>query len=301
MMDKNKLRQVDFGKLQNFYTLFREGSISKASIATGVTRRTYYYDLAVLEEVFETKLYLSGKKNFILTDEGKKLADLCKTILDSLSQVTESDSSFTEGNITIHTTASLGLYYFPKIIREFREKYPNITIELLSGPEYLGSKYHDFDITVGPYLSDKRDLSQNLLNIYEYGYFASEEYLNKYGTPKAIEDLRNHKMICYAGEHLLSDEILSKAQVIVKSNSYLTLTELCLLGLGICSLSLDLYNFMIKDEPLRYSKLHRVFPDYVSERDNIYFSFFKFTTKEKPIRDIFEMLKNLVKLEKLQN
>ncbi|MBN9344208.1 MAG: hypothetical protein BGO76_00500 [Caedibacter sp. 38-128] len=292
-MDKEKLRQIDLDKLQNFYSLFREGSIAKASAATGVSRRTYYHDLAVLEAAFNTKLYLSGKKSFVLTDEGRKLADFCKSTIDSLSRVTKEEQFFDQGNLIIHTTPSIGAYYFPEIIRLFRKKYPNICIDLLTGAEYFTSKHHDFDVSIGPYLADKRDLSQHLLNNFEYGYFASQEYLAKYGTPETIQDLKNHNFLCYSGEHLIPLDILEKNKTIVKSNLYIALLNMCLKGVGICSLPLDLYKLKMSDN--KDVKLIRILPNTISENDASYFSFYRFTKKEKAIRDLFDIIKNLVK------
>lgn len=292
-MNRDKLRQIDLDKLQNFYSLFREGSISMASAVTGVSRRTYYHDLAVLEEAFGTKLYLSGKKNFVLTDEGRKLAYFCKSTIDSLSIVTEEEEGFNEGDLIIHTTPSMGAYYFPEVIEIFRKKYPRICINMMTGSEYFTSKHHDFDVSIGPYLSDKRDLSQHLLKNFEYGYFASQKYLIEYGTPEKLENLVNHNLLCFAGEHLIPNEILIQNSVIVKSNLYIALLNMCLKGIGICSLPLDLYNIKVSDD--KYLELVRVLPSIISESEPSYFSFYRFTKKEKAIRDLFEIVKNLLK------
>lgn len=297
-MDKTKLRQIDFEKLLNFYTIFREGSISKASQVSGTSRRTYYHDLAVLEKAFDTKLYLGGKKNFVLTEEGKKLADFCKNSLTELQLVKESESSFTEGKIVIHTTIGISSYYFTRVLKEFNEKYPDIKIDILAGPEYFGSKYHDFDLSVGPYLEDTGGLSQNILSTYEYGYFASKEYLKKHGEPKTEKELRNHRILCFAGVHLLPKDIINDSNIIIKSNSYPTLLELCEQGLGIGSLSLHLTLSYIRNEP-QGSKLVRILPNIISETDNIYYSFPRYSPKEKVIRYLCQMLKDIIKSETL--
>lgn len=299
MIDYTKLRKIDFEKLLHFYKIFREGSITKAAESTGKPRYTFYYDLKTLEEVLGTKLYIGGKKNFILTKEGQRLAEFCKQTLDNLNMVINNKEDFVQGDLVIHTTITLGLHYFPSIIKAFTDKYPQIKIKLLSGPEYIGSRFHDFDVLVAHGLDNRTDLSQNIVKEFHYGYFASKEYIEKHGQPISEGDLKNHKFLCFTGQYLVPENIMRNAKIIIESNSYLSLSEMCLNGLGICSLSLDVYKILLKENYEKYSKLIRILPEILSETDTVHFSFFKFTAKEKPIRELFEITKEIIRKEAL--
>lgn len=295
MKDHTKLRKVDLDKLINFYTLFRHGSIAKASAATNVPANTYYYDLRVLEEAFDTKLYMGGKKNWVLTEEGIKLAELSREILNKLEVIKDTHNEFLTGEIVIHTTVTLGLHYLPTILQEFSQKYPSIKVKLLLGPEYLSSRYSEFDIRIASYVDNRVDLSQQLLKTFEYGYFASKGYIEKFGIPKSEDELINHSLLLFTGEHYLPENIIHGSKHIIEANSYPTLVELCLKDLGICSLSLDIYSLLLKENKTKYSSLQRILPNIISESDKVHFSFFRFTSKEKPIRDMYEICKILIK------
>lgn len=295
MIDQNKLRKLDFEKLLKFYTIHKEGSIAKAAVVTGIPSYTFYYDLKILEEAFGTKLYLGGKKNFTLTEEGRRLADFCKQTLESLNMVIENEDSAHVNELTIHTMVTFAVHYFPLIIEEFKRKYPSIKINILSGPEYVNSKSNDFDIRVAGFADNREDLSQHLLRRFDYGYFASKDYIEKYDEPKKEEDIYNHNLLLYSGVHFLPDHIINNSKEVIETNSYPALFELCVRGFGICSLSLDIYHLLLKENKQKYSKLVRILPNVISEHDNVFFSFFRFTSKEKPIRDMLEISKNLIK------
>lgn len=299
MVDNLKLRKLDFEKLYNFYIVFREGSVSKAAELIGKPSYTFYYELKTLEDLLGTKLYIGGKKNFVLTEDGKKLADFCKVTLDNLNLIIDNKEEFVTRDLVIHTTVTLGLYFFPVILQQFKQKYPDVKIKLLSGPEYIGSRFHDFDVLVANYMDNRADLSQNMLKDFSYGYFASKDYLERHGEPKTEDDLKNHDFLVYSGQHFIPEQITRNVKTVLESNSYASLFEMCFNGFGICSLSLDIYEILLKDNLQKFSNLVRILPDVVSEQDSVYFSFFKFTAKEKPIRELFEITKRIMKKEEL--
>jgi DNA-binding transcriptional LysR family regulator len=267
MIDRTKLRKLDFEKLFNFYTVFREGSISRAAENLSKPNYIFYYDLKILEDILGAKLYIGGKKNFVLTAEGKRLADFCKETLDGFNTIVGNKDDFVKGDLVIHTTVTIGLYYFPAVLKIFKEKYPEIKVKLLSGPEYIGSKFHDFDVLVAHYLDNRTDLSQNTIKKSQYGYFASKEYIKRRGEPQSESDLKGHDFLCFSGHHLIPQDVIKNVNIIVESSSYSSLFEMCLNGLGICSLSLDIYEILLKERPEKYSSLMRVLPSVMAEND----------------------------------
>ena len=166
---------------------------------------------------------------------------------------------------------------------------------MLSGPEYTNSKSNDFDVKIAGFSENREDLSQHLLCKFDYGYFASKEYIQLNGKPETEKDLYNHSLLLFAGEQFIPDHIIDNSRNIIETNSYPALFEMCLEGIGIASLSLDIYNLLMQENKIKYSKLVRILPKIISEQDNIYFSFFRFTNKEKAVRELFEISKNLIK------
>jgi DNA-binding transcriptional LysR family regulator len=56
-------------------------------------------------------------------------------------------------------------------------------------------KAHDFDIAIRPYDADAKGVYQEPLFTLEKKLYASQDYLEKHGAPKTVEDLKNHRLI----------------------------------------------------------------------------------------------------------
>lgn len=119
-------------KLKYFFEIARLGSISQAAKMVNLTQPSLTKSLKVLEEDLQKQLFIRTPKGMTLTTEGQKLYESCLSIFSILEQTQISLAGETEieGVIQIGTYESVAIYFWPFFIKEFRQKYPRLKIQL---------------------------------------------------------------------------------------------------------------------------------------------------------------------------
>jgi len=124
---------MDMKQLEVFATVVETNSFSKAAAQLQLTQPTVSTHIAALERELQLKLIVRTTKEMYPTDAGKLLYDYAKKMLAMREEALESIRSFREemrGTVSITASTVPGQYFLPKLIQDFREKYPDISFEL---------------------------------------------------------------------------------------------------------------------------------------------------------------------------
>ena len=155
------------------------------------------------------------------------------------------------GLLRIDAATPVILHYLMPLIKPFREKYPEITLSLVSSETFINliERKVDVAIRVGT-LSDSSLRARALFSSYRK-IIAAPDYLEKHGMPQSVDDLAKHLCLGFTEPASLniwpvaqSDGQLYEASPGLSSNSGETLKHLCLAGNGIACLS----DYMINKE-----------------------------------------------------
>ena len=123
-------------KLRYFYEVARLGSMKKASEAVFITQPSLSKSIKVLEEVTENELFSRLPRGVKLTQEGEILFQYCHELfagLRDLEKRLDNSSDPMAGSLRVGTYDSIGIYFWPKFLREFLPQYPNLTLEISTG------------------------------------------------------------------------------------------------------------------------------------------------------------------------
>lgn len=122
--------------LKYFLVVAREQNITKASEILHISQPALSRQLMQLEEELGAKLFIRGKRNITLTDEGLYLRQKAQEIID-LTEKTEQE--FANGLTSLSGVISIGMgetmasSYLADLIYEFREEYPDVRFQIISG------------------------------------------------------------------------------------------------------------------------------------------------------------------------
>jgi len=161
------------------------------------------------------------------------------------------NKSVPRGTLRIDAATPVVLHFLMPLIKPFRERYPEISLSLVSSETFINliERKVDVAIRVGK-LTDSSLRARPLFKSYRK-IIASPEYLARYGTPETVEDLQNHVCLGFTEPVSLNtwpvaaaDGQLLEVTPTLASNSGETLKHLCLSGNGIASLS----DYMIDKE-----------------------------------------------------
>lgn len=121
-------------RLKVFFTVAGLKSFSQAAQKLHVTQPAVSNQIRSLEEELETKLFIRGKNEVILTKSGQVLYKYAAEILELYEQMGKKIAEITkvlERELTIGATSIPGKYFIPQIIQQFKKKYPDVEIKTL--------------------------------------------------------------------------------------------------------------------------------------------------------------------------
>ena len=151
--------------LRYFIEAAREGNITKAAVRLHLSQPTITRQLHQLEEELGVKLFTRGSVNIRLTREGLLLKERAQEIIDLEEKAKADLSSFQKdisGTIYIGAGETIGIRSVGRMMKELRERYPNIHYRMISGDmegvaEKLDKGLVDFGVFVGKVNLDKYD------------------------------------------------------------------------------------------------------------------------------------------------
>ena len=112
------------------------GSFSKTAEEMGYSQSAVSQMIRSLENEFEMALLLRSHNGAELTHEGKELLPLIRATVNSYRAVAEKTKELkgmSSGEIRIGTMSSVSNFWLPKMIKEFKKQYPNVSFTLNQG------------------------------------------------------------------------------------------------------------------------------------------------------------------------
>ena len=127
---------IDFRKLEVFLKVYETQSFSKTSKLLYLTQPTVTLHIKDLEEILGVKLLDRNTRKVIPSKAGKVVYEYGKEIINLLKEMEKELEIFKDekrGIVEIGGSTIPGQYILPKIIKSFKEKYPQISVYLKVG------------------------------------------------------------------------------------------------------------------------------------------------------------------------
>ena len=110
-----------------------QGSFKKAADLLYVTQPAVSLQIQNLEKQLEITIFDRGGRKALLTEAGRLLLEYCERILnqcDEACKAIEDLNSLKGGTLVIGASQTTGTYLMPRLIGLFRQKYPQIAVQL---------------------------------------------------------------------------------------------------------------------------------------------------------------------------
>lgn len=124
---------MELTQLEFFLKVVEEGSFSKAAVRVYRTQPAVSIAVRRLEEEIGAQLFDRSQKTPTLTDAGELVYDYAQRILalrDQARNVVAELRSLQRGRVRIGSNESTSLYLLPHLILEYRERHPNVKVEI---------------------------------------------------------------------------------------------------------------------------------------------------------------------------
>lgn len=123
-------------KYEIFLKTAEIGNITRTAEVLHYTQAGISHAIAALEKETGFPLIIRGSSGVSLTEEGKRLLSAVQSLVNeqnNLQQTISDINGITSGSLRIGTFSSVATHWMPEIIKEFQEKYPQITFDLRFG------------------------------------------------------------------------------------------------------------------------------------------------------------------------
>lgn len=192
------LQSLELDDIQVFCRAAESSSFTDASISLGVTPSAVSKAVQRLEKKLKLKLFYRSTRSIRLTEEGRSYYETCRKSLESIQEIENHllNNSVPRGTLRISLPDSLAINKLIPVINSFMEKYDEtLKMEVFLSTAYVDFMRENFDLAIR--IGEVTDLSlvARLYARIEQKIVVSPEYLRKYGTPKSLSDLKNHKCI----------------------------------------------------------------------------------------------------------
>ena len=254
------------------------GSFVRAGEALGLTQPGVSRAIARLEERIGVRLLDRTTRSVSLTAEGRKLHEAVMPLLgevDEAVNLASGSAAIVRGRLRVNSDPFFSRLMLAPHIGRFLEKYPEVSLELITR-EQLGDMVSDgFDIAIrfgeptASSLIAKKLLETRIMTV------ASPGYIKKKGRPSHPEEIPQHVSIDFrnpnTGQPFDWEFRRGKKVIEVKKNARLLLSDVdsmlnaCLAGVGIAQImAIDVQKYIDQ------GRLVDLFPDWPDERFPLY-------------------------------
>ena len=188
-------------EIELFVQVAETGSLSRAAEALDLSNAAASRHLSALEDRLGARLVERNTRRLYLTDTGQEFFSRAKTILSDLKDA-ESAVNATALNPTgvLRITASLSfsLHHVAPLLREYTQRYPNVTVHVEAANRYLDIIDNNIDVAIRTReIEPDSNITIRRLGETRRILAASPRYFAQYGFPKTLEDLQRHKLLIY--------------------------------------------------------------------------------------------------------
>ena len=162
--------------------------------------------LKLLEEELGLQLFTrKGKSLGGITAAGRQVIDRARLIMQEVDNIRSLASDYyheEEGTLSIATTHTQARYVLPEVIREFRKRYPKVSLNLHQGTseqiaDMVSANEIDFAIATG-----SRDLFSDLLLVPSYHWdrkiiVPKDHELSRLNGKVTLHELAKHPLVTY--------------------------------------------------------------------------------------------------------
>ncbi len=259
----------DRGEMEAFVRSVELGSFSAAARELALTPSTLSKLVTRLEQALKVRLVKRSPRQIVATPEGELFVARCRRVLAELEDAETEVSRSRDrprGKLRMHAAPGFGMTQLLFAIPRFLERYPEVQVDLTLEDRRVDLLRENLDISVTVWKPE--NLSLVVRKLFDFGRLtcAAPAYLERYGTPRTLEELGGHRCIRVAGTLLGAlpwrfqtpsgvRTIDKTADFVVNNASFGT--QLVMLGAGIA----QLMEFQVA-EPIRDGRLVQLFPEY---------------------------------------
>lgn len=234
-------QMFDWNDLRYFLELARQGRLAPAAKRLQVDQSTVGRRIAELEKALNTKLFDRASTGFVLTEAGHRLLSHAESIEVNSIAIADNagQSAALSGTVRLATMEGLASFYLAARMVEFYGSHPGITVELITSTQLLNLTKREADISLSFVCPIGSRLIVREIGRVDLRLYGAPSYLEQYGSPESLTDLRNHRFVDYIEDLVQIAEVrwlhdaIQDPNVVFRSTSMIAQHNAAAAGMGL--------------------------------------------------------------------
>lgn len=193
----------EWGLYRTFLAVLREGSLSGAARALGLTQPTVSRHVDALEGAVGFQLFVRSQQGLAATEgalELKPYAEALEVTTAAMLRTASGQGRGVKGTVRVSASEIMGAEVLPPIFVSLREQHPELQIELVLSNEVDNLLRRDADIAGRMVEPAQEALVVKRIGSVTLGLHAHRRYLDRAGVPRSLEALHRHSVIGFDRE-----------------------------------------------------------------------------------------------------
>lgn len=236
------ISEPDWSLWRSFSAVVANGSLSAAARTLGLSQPTIGRHVEALEQTLGVRLFERTLQGLRPTDTALRLYEPVSGAQRALAEaaiMAEGTASALSGSIRITASTVTAHYLLPPLLKDLRETFPQIAIELVPSDTAENLLLREADIAVRMFRPTQLELITRRLGAMPVVACAHRSYVERRGIPQHPEELLAHDLIGFDRSDLLLSVArgmgfeLSRASIIARTDSQTAMWELLKAGVGV--------------------------------------------------------------------
>lgn len=192
----------DWDRIRIFCEVAEAGSFTRAGELLNLNQSSVSRHISTLEHELKVPLFRRHARGLVLTEHGEVLFKTALEMRNRL-QITrnrlDETTELPSGKLTVTATVGIGAIWLAQRIAQFLDLYPDVRVELIVTNDELDLSMREADVAIRLRRPSQADLIQRRLFTVHYQAYASRQYIERFGEPKTLADLDNHRIVSLGG------------------------------------------------------------------------------------------------------
>lgn len=179
---------MEWDDVRNFLAIARARSLSGAARDLGVRQSTMSRRLDALEKSAGARLLQRTSRGYELTPIGEAVlgnAERMEAEAISVERLVQGRDVALSGTVRLTTVELIGERILPEAIGALHERYPGISVHVLTDPRSLNLSRREADLAIRMAAFQGNELVSRRIGTVGNALYASEDYLARHGDPTA--------------------------------------------------------------------------------------------------------------------
>jgi len=188
--------------LRTFVRVSEMSSFTLAGESLGLPRSTVSEHVQALESLLGTRLLQRTTRKVQATQDGLVLYERSKDLLSHMDEIEglfKQDEASLAGRIRIDLPSIMARRFVMPRLPEFMARHPHLELEISSTDRRVDVLSEGFDCVVRVGAQPDQSVVARHLCDFAMVNCASPAYLQRFGVPRTIEDLAQHRLVHYVG------------------------------------------------------------------------------------------------------